>query len=77
MIPNGSISRHIDLIAVAILLFAIAIFSSAKHVVVMTLNGPVHYIHLDDGREVRTPAMPVMPRAPRVPKIPHISLHLD
>lgn len=50
------ISKHVDLVAVIILLLAIALFSGAKRVVVMTMHGPVRYIHLDDGsREVRAP----------------------
>ncbi len=71
------ISKHIDLIAVAVLLLAIAIFSTAKHVVVMTLNGPVHYIHLDDGQEVRVPVMPQMPSAPAMPRVPRIPIQRD
>jgi len=64
------ISKHVDLIAIAILLLAVSIFSSARHVVVMTMHGPVHYFHMNDGREVRTPFMPEMPPVPRVPRIP-------
>jgi hypothetical protein len=50
------ISKHVDLVAVVILLLAAAVFSTAKRVVVMTMHGPVRYIHLDDGnRQVRAP----------------------
>jgi hypothetical protein len=71
------ISRHVDLIALALLLFFIAVFSGAKHLVVMTLSGPVHYIRMDDGRQVRMPGMPQMPIAPHVPKLPRIALQRD
>ena len=64
------IAKHIDLIAVAFLLAAVVLFSSAKHVVVMTMRGPVHYLRLDNGRQVRVPAMPEMPAAPHFPRIP-------
>jgi len=63
------IQKHIDLVAVVILLLAIAVFSTAKRAVVMTMHGPVHYIHMDDGnRQVRVP---------RVPPLPRISLQRD
>ncbi len=61
------ISKHIDLVAIIILLLAIAVFSTARHAVLMTTHGPVRYIHLDNGnRQVR---------APRVPSLPRISFH--
>ncbi len=59
------ISKHIDLIAIAILLLAVGLFSAAKQVVIVTLHGPVRYLHMDDGREVRSPEF--MPHVPRIP----------
>ena len=64
------ISKHVDLIAIALLLLMIAAFSGAKHVVVMTMSGPVHYYRLDDGRQVRMPTMPAMPNVPQMPRVP-------
>jgi hypothetical protein len=64
------ISKHVDLIAIGFLLTAIALFSGAKHVVVMTMGGPVHYFKLDNGREVRVPAVPRIPAVPQMPRIP-------
>ncbi len=65
------ISRHIDLIAIAILLFAVGLFTAAKQVVVVTMHGPVRYLQMDEGRQVRSPRMPGVPFvAPRVPRIP-------
>jgi hypothetical protein len=64
------ISKHVDLIAIGFLLAIIALFSSAKHVVVMTMGGPVHYFRLDSGREVRVPAVPQVPAVPHMPRIP-------
>jgi hypothetical protein len=65
------ISRHIDLIAIAILLFAVGLFTAAKQVVVVTMHGPVRYLHMDDGRQVRAPRMPAVPFVtPHVPRIP-------
>lgn len=71
------ISKHVDLIAIAILLFAIAAFSSAKHVVIMTLSGPAHYLRMDEAHEVRLPEMPELPSIPRVPRAPKIPLQRD
>jgi hypothetical protein len=68
------IGKNIDLIAVAFLLAGLAAFSSAKHVVVMSASGPMHYIRLECGRQVR---IPVMPRVPMVPHIPRIPLNRD
>jgi hypothetical protein len=56
-------SKHIDLIAIAILLLAIAAFSTARRAVVMTVHGPAHYIYLDNGnRQVQVPRVPALPR---------------
>jgi hypothetical protein len=68
------ISRHVDLIAIALLLLAIAMFSGAKRLVVMTMSGPVHYFRMDDGHEVR---MPEMPELPALPPLPHVPLQRD
>ena len=64
------ISKHIDLIAIGILLTAVALFSGAKEVVVLTMGGPVHYLRMDHGSQVKLPAMPEMPAMPRMPRIP-------
>jgi hypothetical protein len=45
-------------------------FSGAKHIVVMTMSGPVHYFRMQDGREVRMPVMPELPAMPPVPRVP-------
>jgi hypothetical protein len=71
------ISKHIDLIAIAFLLFVIAAFSGAKHVVVMTMSGPVHYIRMENNREVRVHVMPAMPEFPEVPRMPRLPLQRD
>ncbi len=71
------IGKNIDIIAVAFLLAALAVFSSAKHVVVMTMRGPVHYYRLDNGRQVRIPPIPKMPEMPDVPRIPNVPLQRD
>jgi hypothetical protein len=63
-------SKNVDLIAIAFLLAVIALFSTAKHVVVLTMGGPVHYFRVDTGRQVHAPAMPKMPDIPRIPRIP-------
>ena len=61
------ISRHVDLIALGVLLLAIAAFSAARQAVVLTLNGPVRYIRLDNPRtRVIIPTMPETPPAPPV-----------
>lgn len=67
------ISRHVDLIAIALLLLAIAMFSGAKHIVIMTMSGPVHYFRMDNGREVRMPDMRDLP----APATPHLPLQRD
>jgi hypothetical protein len=64
------ISKNVDLVAIAFLLAIIALFSSAKHLVVMTMGGPVHYFRVESGRQVHAPAMPRMPQMPRIPRIP-------
>jgi hypothetical protein len=65
------------LVAIAFLLLFIAAFSGAKHVVVMTMSGPVHYFRMDDRREVRMRLMPDMPAMPEVPRMPRIPLQRD
>jgi hypothetical protein len=64
------ISKHVDLIAIALLLSVIGLFSTAKHLVVMTMGGPVHYFRMDNGHQVRVPAVPKVPEMPRIPRIP-------
>ncbi len=71
------ISRHVDLIAIALLLLAIAMFSGAKHIVVMTMSGPVHYFRMDDGHEVRMPGMPELPAMPPLAPTPRVPLQRD
>lgn len=71
------ISKHVDLIAVGILLAAIALFNGARQMVVLTMGGPVHYFRMDNGREVHLPDMPETPQVPEVPRVPRIPLQSD
>ena len=66
------ISKHIDLIAIAILLLAVGLFGAARQVVIVTMyGGPVRYLRMDHGRQVRAPRVPGLPFVtPRVPRIP-------
>lgn len=70
------ISKHIDLIAIAILLFAVAVFGNAQRFVTVTLAQPFHY-YQDGARQVRMPVMPRIPRIPDVPQVPKIPLQRD
>ena len=71
------ISKHIDLIAIGFLLLAMAAFSGARHAVIMTMSGPVHYIRMNSGQNVKMLVMPQMPEVPEVPDVPSISLQRD
>ncbi len=71
------ISKHVDLIAVGILLLAVAAFNSARQVVVVTMHGPIQYWRMDDNRAVRGPEMPQIPVMPEIPRVPRIPLQRD
>jgi hypothetical protein len=51
-------SRHIDLIAIAILLLAIATVSAARHAAITAMHRQIRVIRLDNGpRQVRLPRL--------------------
>ncbi len=71
------IAKHVDLIAVGILVLVAVLFSGVKDVVVLGLHGSIHHIRTDQGREVHMPPMPEMPAMPKVPQMPRIQIQRD